>query len=198
MDHPATRPSKKRLGFPISAEALQALCHPDHRHAYHRPVMLPSDDLAAANGWLMLKAHKFALPAPDPATPAFLDRWDRAGKWRRDTWTDGHDWRPTDDIFGTLFRFGPKPVWEPTRVRYHLRRHPAALVGRAAIVPIALLQLVARLPRAEVRADISDHSQPLPFRFNGGRGHIANHAAALMGKQAVSVLPPKPSPLPPA
>lgn len=195
MDHPATRPAKRPFGYPISGATLHCFCYPCPRHVYHRPVLLPSNAAAASNGWLAIKADKFLLPSPQPASPAFLERWDDGPPWQRDAFLDSHDWRALDDIAGTLFRFGPRPVWEQTVRRFHLRRHPCIRIGAATILPLALVQLIARLPRAEIRADTPTIANPVAFRFNGGRGVVYNHAPELAGQEATVVCPPRDNPL---
>lgn len=181
------RPSKKPFGYPVPLEAFDAFCHPYARHIYHLPVLLPSGMLAAANGWMALKAERWDGEAPDDATPPFLARWDENLKWGpRSRWQDSDDWLDLDRITGSLFRFGARPIWEKGGLRWHLRRHPAVRVGNTAVVPLALLQLVARLPKAQIR-HAADHRQPLPFRFNRGVGLIANHATALLGEEATAI-----------
>lgn len=168
-------PLKEQLGYPLSAEAARkALCHPWRGHVYHLPAMLPCGAMAAANGFMAVVCEKFALPAPVDASPEFLARWDERVKWGgEEIWSDEHEWKPLADVTGTLFKYGPRPAFFKGSLNWHPRLEPAVGIGHEAIIPLAMLQLASRLPRAEVLTE-TFHSSPVRIRFNGGRAMIAN------------------------
>lgn len=188
------KPSKRPLGYPVPLEGLAAFAHPDPRHLFHHPRLLPSDAVGVSNGWLKLKADKFRFGPIEPAGPEFLARWDRRGWGAGDLWQKG-TWRPLDDVLGTLFRFGPRPVWEKTRTAWHPRTEPCLRIGAAGIAPLAMLQLAARLPRAEILTD-TRFREPVRVRFNGGRLMLHNWNPSHAGKEAFSIFQKPADPLP--
>lgn len=191
-------PSKKPLGYPVPLEGLAIFAHPDPEHIFARVALLPSHAVGVCNGWLKLEADKFQVGDVEPASPEFLARWDqrdRRGWGPRTLWDDTQPWRALDDVAGTLWRFGARPAWEKTRTRWHPRLTPAIRIGPAGIVPLAMLQLAARLPRAQVLTDTL-RDAPVRVRFNGGRLMLHNHATSLAGQEAVAIFQSPRDPLP--
>lgn len=186
-------PSKRPFGLPLPGAAAEWLCHPDERHTYHRPAMV-GETLCIGNGWLVIEAERFLLPAPEDASPAFQQRW-QAIRWPSRGALFQPDLRTLDDVAGTLWRFGPKPPWERGSMNWHPRVQPAVQIGKAAIVPLAMLQLIARLPRAQVEAQ-TILGQPVEFAFNGGRGLLHNFLTSdTVPKTSFRLFAPKANPL---
>jgi len=101
-----------------------------------------------------------------------LERLQGLGGWYRSPHEDAGAWRKLDDCTLDLFRDGVLPMWDASSGKARYCVAPAAAVNASRVIPAASLQLVSRLPRAEVYTAPERHS-PVPFRFNGGDGLMA-------------------------
>lgn len=161
----APAPSKRPFGYPLPAEAVEYFIHPGGEPDFEAAGM-DGETAIAANGYMAAKIETY-LDLP-PAPPRMIKRvgtlpWGDFAKW-----ADDDRWRSLGVVSSTLFRYGPRPIWERTRSSYYIRRAPVVRVGVAGITTLALLQLCARLPRAEVWAETSA-GKSLLVRFNGGQ-----------------------------
>ena len=196
-------PSKRSFHFPIPAEALPYFCHPT-LEPFTAPVS--HDGLAyAASGFVALRVRRFqGYPEDLPDCPPFLLKrllslpWDDFGRETART-----QWRLMDDARGTIYRGGPLPLWLERKGKAILSRDTLVRTAGGPLVPLALLQLIARLPRVEIRmvpavnSDIT--GQPILFRFSGGEGIIPALYKGLHPRdipvEAFSLFNPKPGPL---
>jgi hypothetical protein len=154
-------------------EAWPYFVHPN-KPTLSRPYV-HEDKLVFSNGYLAIEVDRFAFgpDMPDTAPEAFLERWQRAPWGRFDAIDKLDAWRPLDDAGMLLWKFGPKPIWEKSSMRYNVHTAPLVAVGLAPITLLPLVQLCARLPRAEAYTR-GDYRDPVFIRFNGGRCILAS------------------------
>jgi hypothetical protein len=169
-------PSKRPFRFPLPESALPYFCHPDHV-PFTAPVRLESGEMGAASGWVALRVrrfHGFAEEYP-PASAEFVERFE-ALPWAK--WPDltGREWRKFDAVAGTLWRDPPLSLWRMESMKWRISRQKLVRVAGAPLVPLALLQLLSRLPAAELCLHAPEPTSPVFFRFAGdGMGIIPHH-----------------------
>lgn len=185
----------KYFPHPLRFKTLLDFCHPQPGHLFDMPVYNGIEALAA-NGVFFLKAHR-GLWAPDdfPAAPAgFLD-WFANLPFDRFPLPESRHWHPFADHLGKIFIRQPIHPFTPT---FSLAEAPAVAIGRTVIL-LSMLQLAARLPRAEFSTEDRD-AKGLFIRCNGALGFIAAYAsepAFAITPRPVRQGPPAPSlPLP--
>jgi hypothetical protein len=183
-ESPFLEPVRTPLGWPVSSDLLAPFCHPQSGHAFSLPFTI-NGTTYAANGWLALKLDKpepkSFRPHPNPRAETRL-----AGILPEDWRPRGapidmdHErgWRRLDEKGGAIWKLGPIPFWVKREGKWNAAPDPRVIVGCRSI-PLALIQLIARLPRAEIwTCNPLDcrmrGSRAVPFRFNGGCGVIAN------------------------
>jgi len=171
---PPPAPSKRPFGSPLTEDVLPYFCHP-WLPVFRHPVRHPEDGLIyAASGFVALRVRTGRwFPEEFPAPSAeWLERtaalpWALFAPDYKPTAPP--DWRALDDKRGTLYRDPPLDLFHPGTGKYN-RDTLVRTVG-GPLVPLAMLQLIARLPRCEVRMTAGSTS-PLLFRFNGGEGIV--------------------------
>lgn len=165
--------SRRPLLHPLAAESLETFCHPRCK-VFSRVVRHPSGAVMAANGCVALRVSRGPVTFDDGLSPAcddFLKRVDEL-PWAR----FNHDamrikpptWRGLDDVRGDLYSLGLEELWKDGRMTLA----KPVWIGGAVLVPLAVLQLIARLPRVELRLDGS--MDFMLIRFAGGEGIVAN------------------------
>jgi len=168
-------PSKRPFNFPMQPDALPYFCHPWLR-PFHEPKRMPGgSEIYAASGYVAIRVrrgHWFAEEYPE-ACPEFIERvnslpWDRFEPDPRSLVPP--KWRNVDDARGTIYRDGPLDLWTP---RSKPVLEPLVHVCGGPLVPLPMLQLLARLPRCELR--MMGARGPLLFRFTGGEGIVADY-----------------------
>lgn len=166
-------PSKRPWSFPFPVEAWPYFVHPN-REALARPYIY-KNKLVFSCGYLALEVDRFAFAEemPEEAPEKFLERWSRAPWGRADTLDNSPGWRPLDDAGALIWKYGPKPIWEKGSKQYHIRQEPLVAIGRVGVTLLPLVQLCARLPRAEAYT-LGEIRDPIFIRFNGGRAILAN------------------------
>lgn len=151
--------------YPLPCYALDEFIHPAAGHVLGC-ARRHEGEVLAGNGYVAIRCTRGRWLAEDwpEAGAGFLERfeslaWDSvpAGPWR--ALADVAMWFPRD---------GAGLPWSGCG----LAQSPAWRVGEA-VVRVALLALVARLPRSEVVAG-TDREDALHFRFSGGCGMIAH------------------------
>lgn len=166
-------PSKRPFGSPLTDAVLPYFCHP-RLEVFRQAVRHPADGLIhAASGFVAIRCRTgrwFPEEFPAPSDE-WLDRT-AALPWATfepdPRYLGAPDWRLMDDKRGSLYRDPPLDLWLPDG---KLNRDTLIHTCGGPLVPLALLQLIARLPRCEVRMTSGDQS-PLLFRFNGGEGIV--------------------------
>lgn len=168
--------SKRPFGHPIPAAAVAHFLHPHHplfRHAYRHP----EDGNLYAAALIAIRLRPSYTIAPDeyPAAPTeVLSRLANL-PWDRFPLAAKHPaaWRCLDDHRGTIYGDDLTPLWTPDH-RGRSAHRPGKLVRicGAPIVPLSLLQLIARLPKPEICTAGCTLTGPILFRFTGGEGII--------------------------
>lgn len=210
-------PCKRPFTFPLPEAALPYFCHPTVA-PFTSPVRLPSGPMAAASGWVALTVRRFhGFPEEYPeASTAFVERFGSLPWHRFETLATREEWRLFDTVSGTLWRDPPLPLWHPAPATP--RRPSQALplitdhrspgtsprissdklvrIHGGPLVPLALLQLISRLPRAEIFLDPHlTPTSPLFFRFSGDGLGIIPHHRHLTGARFELFKPKQASPL---
>lgn len=168
----APPPLKRSWHYPPPPEALEYFVHPGDHQGLQRPGLDAEGRTLVSNGYLAIRFETFFPDIPPPTKRLTLAI--KNAPWSRFEPLEQNPkpWRPLEDAIPQLFKHGPKPIWERTRTRYHIRRAPSVRVGHGATTSLALLQLITRLPRAEIFTGTDMHS-PLFVRFNRGRAILA-------------------------
>lgn len=165
-------PSKRPFPHPLQLDALAYFCHP-RNDVFARPVRHPDGSVYAASGYAAIRltrgplVHDDSIPA---ASPEFLKRVDALpwGKFEADpSRLVPPVWRAFDDSRGTLYRDPPLDLWPGGRMTEDV----PVLTAGGPLIPLALLQLLARLPRSEVMMVIR-RTEPLFIRFSGGEAIV--------------------------
>ncbi|MCW1926538.1 hypothetical protein OKA05_28560 [Luteolibacter arcticus] len=160
--------------YPLAAGALESFCHPRCR-VFSRVVRHPeSGAVMAANGCVALRVTRGPVTYDDAlpqACPHFIARvgalpWDRFGSDARRI--APAPWRALEPVRGDLHALGLDDLWPNDRMT--LAR--PVWIAESVLVPLAVLQLIARLPRVELRLDGATDFMLL--RFSGGEGIVAN------------------------
>lgn len=165
--------SKLAFRYPLPADALRMFCHPAARSGLSVPMRMGAE-IVAANGYLAIRCNRGAWMDADfpEAWTDFKTRVEKLPWARWDALKD--DWRALDEVRGTLFRYAEIGVWLDQRnVVGKLAPSPVVWACGGIPVRLSMLQLISRLPRCEVYTGPCDRSDPLWFRFSGGRGVIA-------------------------
>lgn len=169
---PPPTPGKKPFGHPLPLTALDHFCHPTIPE-FLTPYTLENGETQAASGYIAIRTTVPLPTCPSPP-PAFSERFNKLPWHRFTTLSNGHfekDWADLEHAALLLFKFGPKPLWHGT-TKIHPTTATPVRVGDAAIAFLPYLQLLFRLPRAQIMT--SNHLQdPILCRFNGGQAIIA-------------------------
>lgn len=155
---------KESFPYPLPEYALGEFCSPVAGSVFDAPARVGSE-IVAANGFLAIRAHRGGWIDSEfaEARPEFVTRFGKL-PWGR--WDGlGDDWRTLDRQ--TMMRRGEIGLW----LKGKPAPSPVWRVGNVQ-VRLSMLQLIARLPRAEVQWT-GDRDTPLFFRFSGGRGMVA-------------------------
>jgi len=157
---------KSDFPYPLQVGTLEEFTHPAEAHAYHHP--LPAGTVTyAANGYVALRCHSGMWTASDFPVPA-ADALARlqALPWHVfDKVDDQCEWRPLDDIKPLLLRYGSIHPWMKGRPA----PSPVVMVAEKWRIRLSHLQLISRLPKAEILIGPAYH---IAFRFSGGTGLV--------------------------
>lgn len=165
----APPPSKRPLGFPLSTESLIHFLHPGGDPDFEAPFS-DGPHSFAGNDSLFLRFERrpeIAHGSRSAVARVLELPW---GRFDHMPEKDGK-WVPLDDASAAIWKYGASAIWERTWDRYYLRTTPAVRVGTCAIVPLPLVQLLARLPRCRVWVS-NRASDPLFALWNGGLAMI--------------------------
>ena len=175
---PPAPPSKRPFTYPLPEEALDEFTHPDPAELLHLPYLLGNGAVLAADGHVAVRVQRGFFAAEDfPAAPAeVLERigtlpWHLIARCR-----ERGDWLPLDDVRGDLYDGPVLPrLTRGESGRWHPPHAPTVRIGGGPVVPLPLLQLIARLPRVELLVRDLTVYDPVLFRFSGGSGCIGHH-----------------------
>ncbi len=191
--------SKTPFPHPLHIGTLEAFCHPAPGHLLSAPHVTGSgreSEVLAGNGYLAIRVSRGLWLDSDFAPPPadFIPRFDSL-PWARFTDLNPEEWRPLADVRTQLFRKASLSPWLGHRVA----PSPVWIVAESHRVRLSHLQLISRLPRAEVWCGHATNSDPLFLRFTAGIGIIARDATLHDPRQppkiAFSILSPKRCPL---
>ncbi|MCW1887692.1 hypothetical protein OKA04_23345 [Luteolibacter flavescens] len=177
-------PSRTPLPHPLSAASLQAFTSPRCR-VFSRVLRdAATGTVMVANGCIALRVTRGPVTFDDSLPPASddfkrrLDRlpWARFGPEHQARRMRPAPWASFDSIRGDLYRYGLEELWLPDG---RMTKDKPVWTGDGMHIPLAILQLVARLPRCE--ACINRAHDYLLIRFTGGEGMIANRYLKVRG-----------------
>jgi hypothetical protein len=164
---------KQSYPYPLPAHALEDYCHPLAGSGLEAPRRWEGE-VVAANGYVALRAARGCWLDEDYA-PADAEFAARLGKIPWQAYPGGEAWQALDLQRGEIFRYAPHGLWLKGRLA------PSPVWQVCGIrVRLSLLQIIARLPRCEVHGGPQNRTEPLWFRFSGGRGCIAQDARLVM------------------
>ncbi len=171
------QPSKRPSGHPVPADAVAHFVHPDPRHLFHTPFRHPEDGnlYAGSAVALRLRPSRAIDPAEYPAPGEETLRRFTSLPWHRFTHaaTQPKAWRCLDDHRGTIYADALLPVHVRTTQGIQIDRVTKNVrICGSPIVPLSILQLLARLPRIELYTAHCTLTGPVLFRFSGGEGII--------------------------
>lgn len=157
--------SKAPFLFPIRAGDIALFTHPDPEHLLHSTHFLDGD-LTAGNGYIAIRAHR-GLWAENDFPPASYDFRERLGNlpWHSIPPATSPEWRSLDDIRGDIYA---RAIIHPWTNKHRPTPSPVWRIGTHHRIRLSHLQLLARLPRAQVYAGTALREEPLYIRFNGG------------------------------
>jgi hypothetical protein len=202
-------PSKRSFGFPLPTRALEYFTHPGGTtkvEAFREPFS-HHGTVYACNGHLAIMAERYdglpgaerpeafervrgLFPAHGGRHADYVTEMEKRGLIpdRKDEWE--RRWRPFDDCALALWKRGPLAPFDFVRGRWRIRLDPIVRVGAAALAPLPLLQLLARLPRSAVWVD-NRADGPVLCRFNGGLAVLAPCYGPIPPAPAFSILAPR-------
>lgn len=173
---------KKGFPFPLPESALAEFCHPAETSGLSVPMRM-GNEIVAANGYMAIRCRRGAwIDAEFPeAWTDFSARVEKLPWARFETITKSDAWDALDLLRGALGRHGPLAVWNGGKI------HACPIWRvRDALVRLSMLQLVARLPRAEVfTGPPANADDGMFFRFSGGIGIVARDARLTHGTYEV-------------
>lgn len=162
--------SKRPFRHPVPVDALAYYSHPAPGHTFEKPAWGRDSKLYVSNCHIALRFFNFTA-AEGHGPMVAVDRLLRQ-RWHTGRFETTNSWRKLDDVKLELFSEGLFPMWKMESEIFRFQVDPCARINHGALVPLASLQAVSRLPRCEIYTQI-DRGAPVPFRFNGGDGLIA-------------------------
>jgi hypothetical protein len=157
--------SKTPFLFPLRAGDIACFCHPDPTHDLAQPHFIDGD-LSAGNGYLAIKATR-GLWLESDFTPAPYEAKERISNlpWHNVPEADHPEWRKLDDIRGILYQYGSIHPWTD---KHKPTPSPVWRVAQQHLIRLSHLQLIARLPAAQIYCGHLTATSPAFVRFNGG------------------------------
>ncbi len=173
-------PSKRPFGHPVPADALAYFIHPDPRHLFHTPFRHPEDSNLYAGSAVAIRLRPsrcIDLAEYPPPSEETLRRFTELPSHRFTlAATQPKAWRCLDDHRGTIYADPLIPVHYRTTDGIQIDRVTKNVrICGAPIVPLSILQLLARLPRIELYTAHCTLTGPVLFRFSGGEGIIPHY-----------------------
>lgn len=177
-------PSRTPLRAPLVAGALSCFTHPRCR-VLGRVVRHPQTKaVMVANGCVALRVTRGPIEFDDEipeACAAFVKRvdglpWGRFDEEHLSKRMTPPVFKPLGMVTGNLYQYGLEELWSKTG---RMTMDKAVWVAESMLVPLAVLQLVARLPAVALRMDAA--SDFLLITFAGGEGIIANRWGKVAG-----------------
>lgn len=180
----------RNFGYPLKLEDVRNFCHPNPKHTFGNP-WLHDGKIWVANGYVCLQIDTWldvSEPNADAVRRANDLPWHTVTEWNEDDKNTGN----LDDRRGGLFQFGEQSMWKKNGAGlWQANLKNLVAVGHYGIVlPVPVLQMIAKLPRAKVRIS-GGGCNHLPFSFSGGRGMAAAVPYAVFPKYQIFKAPEK-------
>jgi hypothetical protein len=176
-------PSRRPFPYPLDAEALRYFCHP--RHEVFRRVVRYDGAAWAANGYAAVRVSRGFLTFDDTLADPYPEFRVAMAKlpWHlvEGEAAKAGTWREMDAKRGTIYRGGSDrilPLWADGK----MTEATPVMTAESCTVPLAMLQLLARLPKSEIRMATGAF---LAVRFSGGE-------AIIPGRWRHQAFPPSP------
>lgn len=169
-----TTATKAPFAFPLLAGDIAEFCHPSPASPLHL-AHFHDGELTAGNGHIAIRAARGRWMASDftPPPPEFTKRL-ASLPWHRFP-APSPEWRALDDIRGAIYAHAAIAPW--TGSRHSPTPCPVWRIGGHHRIRLSHLQLLARLPRAEIYAGTAREPDPIFIRYNGGTAILPhNHA----------------------
>jgi len=163
--------SEDPFRHPVHRDHLPYFVHPGGVPEFEAPF-LHDGVVHCNNGWLAIRFHN--MP-----TDGIEENAEASEKMAKVPWgdiakcTDQDNWRPLHDARASLFKFGARPCWHRVDDAFQPILRPLCWVGPGRVADVGFLQLLSRLPRAEVWAWDVGRKLPVFVRFNGGEAILA-------------------------
>jgi hypothetical protein len=156
--------------YPLPAEALLDYCRPVAGHPFAAPLR-HAGAILAANGYLALRATRGGWLDDDyaEASPEAAARLARLPWARLEHLCQQPEWRRLSELGSELAARGALRLWAADG---GLAPSPVWAVADAGRIRLSVLQLIARLPRAELWTGGGGVLEPVFFRFSGGAGIV--------------------------
>lgn len=172
--------SKRPFLHPVPEDALAYFVHPDPNHPFYHPFRhLEDGNLYAGSAVaIRFRPSRCIDPAEYPGPSEEALRRFMALPWDRfpSAATQSKAWRCLDDHRGTIYADPLHDVWHRTPEGFAIDRTSKNVrICGAPIVPLAVLQLLARLPRIDIYTGGCTLTGPVLFRFSGGEGIIPHY-----------------------
>lgn len=157
--------AKAPFPFPIQFYCLECFTHPSSVSELHTPLLIEGDAYAG-NGFMAIRATRGLWHPSDfpSATP------EAAARFKSLSWTsqppDSPEWRKLDEIRGDLYKYGAISLWTQKNT---FTPAPTWRVAERHFIRLSFLQLLARLPNAEIFTGECLPTAPIYVRFNGGQ-----------------------------
>jgi hypothetical protein len=161
--------SKASFRFPITSLVFDHFVHPDPESGLSSPHAIDGT-LYAGNGHIAIRATRGQWLPSDfpPATETFKERLTSL-PWSVLPPADHDGWRALDNYRSKIYSIAPISLF-----REDCRRQPSPvwLIAGHHLIRLSHLQLLARLPSAEVNIAETFRHHPLFIRFNGGEAMV--------------------------
>ena len=157
--------SKAPFQFPLRAGDIACFCHPDPANPLAAAHFIDGD-LMAGNGYMAIRASRGLWLEAD-FTPAAFETMERLANlpWHNLPEASSPNWRDLDDIRGNLYQYGAINPWTD---KHRPTPSPVWKVASHNLVRLSHLQLLARLPKAQIYCGPLTVTSPTFVRFNGG------------------------------
>lgn len=172
--------SDQAFGYPMTLAGLREFCHPGGG-----PLSQPIQwgvDTVACNGWVVVRLETAVEKYEEHPEADRVRLRIEGAPWDRARLVPEDAWRNLAERRATLLRYGSWPAFGLKRGKWNLRTLRMVGVGDGFVTTEALLQMVARLPRAEIAVQTLGAGW-LPFRFRGGTGMLWKVTAARLGRK---------------
>jgi hypothetical protein len=183
----------KPYPFPLPESALRDFCHPRKSDILSKPWR-DGRNLFAANGHIALRASRGAwIDDEFDDIPQDVNERLQALPWSRlEDRLHDKNWKLLDNVANMLFRYPQRPLFYQSNGKTLVNPCPTWMLGNT-LVKLSVIQMVARLPRAEAFIKHGQRNGPIYIRYSGGVGIIAGNPN--LKEHSIQLYAPKYDPL---